>query len=198
MKTTFRLNNAILYRAPLLCKRSQCYFYFLTLMPLFIQSRRRRQCQSAVWLPRLERFAFLTDWNMVLPLWNRRLHRELRLFKKLNPARIGGARAENQKASRFATARTRAPASVRRKLKLPKPEPSPGAAASTRKTARFATGATAGSPEVLPGLFQATADRKGCKARQGSVCFLHCGTNTGRMACLTAPFSERTVRFRRR
>src|SRR5664280_1171862 len=94
------------------------------------------------------RFAFLQDWNTVPSLWNRPLRRDLPLFKKLNPAHIGGARAENQKASRFATARTRAPAWGRRKLKSPIPGPSPGAVASTRKMALFAMGVTAGSLEV--------------------------------------------------
>jgi hypothetical protein len=42
------------------------------------------------------RFAFLPDWNMVPLLWNRSLRRDLPSFKKLNPARIGGARVENQ------------------------------------------------------------------------------------------------------
>jgi hypothetical protein len=94
------------------------------------------------------RFAFLPDWNTIPSLWNQRLRRDLPSFKKSNPARIGGARAENQKASRFATARTRAPAWGRRKLKSPRPGPSPGAVASTRKMALFAMGATAGSLEV--------------------------------------------------
>ena len=59
-------------------------------------------------------------------------------------ARIGGAPAAGQRASRFATARTKAPASRRKRRTLPKPKPSRGAAASIRRTRRSATAATAG------------------------------------------------------
>jgi len=121
---------------------------------------------------------FLPDWNMVPSLWNQRLPRDLPSFKKLNLARIGGAHAENQKASRFATAHTRALASGRRKLKSPRRKPSPGAAASTRKTARSATGATAGSLEFLPGFSQPQRIAQGVKHVEVSVCFSGIDTST--------------------
>jgi hypothetical protein len=78
---------------------------------------------------------------------NKSLLKGHRSLQKLNPARIGGARAANPKASRFATAHTKAPASGRSKLKSPRRKPSRGAAASIRKTARFVMGATDGSLE---------------------------------------------------
>ena len=64
--------------------------------------------------------------------------------RRLNPARIGGARVAGQNRSRFATARTRAPALRPSRWKSPKPGPLRGADASTRRTRRFATAATPG------------------------------------------------------
>ena len=67
------------------------------------------------------RFAFLADWNIVATLWNQPLHRNRPLFKKWNLALIGGARAANAKADRFATARTRT--RVLPKVEITKPAP---------------------------------------------------------------------------
>ena len=90
---------------------------------------------------------------------NQTLLKNLRSFKKLNPARIGGARAAGQNRSRFATGRTRAPASPRKRWTLPRPKPLPGAAASTRRTLRSATALTLDCDRRL-----AARDEQSCQA----------------------------------
>ena len=73
------------------------------------------------------------ELKYVATLWNRLLLKKDRLFYRSNRARIGGAHAENQKASRFVTARTKAQASRRRKSKSRKSGPSLGAVASIQE-----------------------------------------------------------------
>lgn len=76
------------------------------------------------------------------PLWNRQLHKNRRSSKRPNPAHVGGARVAGQNRSHFVTAPTRTPDSRRRKLKSPRPRPSRGAGASTRRMHRSAMAAT--------------------------------------------------------
>ena len=87
--------------------------------------------------------AFCQNAIIVARLWNQQSPKKDRSSNKSNPVRIGGARAGFQKASRFATARTRAPASHRKRWTSPGRKPSRGADANIPGTARFATGATA-------------------------------------------------------